>query len=164
MNNKGADQTARMCRLICTFVVRIWHKQVFSWGGSFDAVWSKVPTITMLSTLIQKSHYNDYAVVPSNIWIMKECKCQLCRSHQWNSSSIPVPCFRSGCVWRKQFNKLGFRMAGAWCAGWGDEWFLIRVSVLLFLSFAIINFVEWASCRHLAKTSKYSLSINVYSF
>ena len=27
-------QTAWMCRLICAFVVRIWHKQVFSWCGS----------------------------------------------------------------------------------------------------------------------------------
>ena len=35
VNNKGADQTARMHRLICTFVVRIWHKQVFSWRGSY---------------------------------------------------------------------------------------------------------------------------------
>ena len=34
-NNKGADQTAWMCRLICTFVVRKWWKQVFSWHGSF---------------------------------------------------------------------------------------------------------------------------------
>ena len=25
-----------MRRLICTFVVRIWHKQVFSWRGSYD--------------------------------------------------------------------------------------------------------------------------------
>ena len=29
MNNKGADQTARMCRLICTFVVRIMAKSGF---------------------------------------------------------------------------------------------------------------------------------------
>ena len=29
MNNKGADQTARMRRLICTFVVRVWHKTHF---------------------------------------------------------------------------------------------------------------------------------------
>ena len=35
-NNKGADQTARMHRLICTFVVRIWHKQVFSWRCSYN--------------------------------------------------------------------------------------------------------------------------------
>ena len=28
-NNKGADQTTRMHRLICTFVVRIWHKTHF---------------------------------------------------------------------------------------------------------------------------------------
>ena len=26
LRNKGADQNARMCRLICTFVVGIWHK------------------------------------------------------------------------------------------------------------------------------------------
>ena len=30
VNNKGADQTARMRRLICAFVVRMWHIQVFS--------------------------------------------------------------------------------------------------------------------------------------
>ena len=28
-NNKGADQTARLHRLICAFVVRIWHKNVW---------------------------------------------------------------------------------------------------------------------------------------
>ena len=28
-NKKGADQTARMCRLIYTFVVHIWHKTGF---------------------------------------------------------------------------------------------------------------------------------------
>ena len=44
--NKGADQTARMRKLIRTFVVRIWHKQVFSWHGSIftprnDWVYSK---------------------------------------------------------------------------------------------------------------------------
>ena len=35
MNNKKADQTARMRRLICDFVVRIWQKQVFSRCDSF---------------------------------------------------------------------------------------------------------------------------------
>ena len=34
MNNKGADQTTQMSRLICALVVRIWQKQVFSWCGS----------------------------------------------------------------------------------------------------------------------------------
>ena len=33
MNNKGADQIVRVRRLICTFVVPIWQKQVFSWRG-----------------------------------------------------------------------------------------------------------------------------------
>ena len=34
VKNKGADQTARMCRLTCAFVVRIGQKQIFSRGGS----------------------------------------------------------------------------------------------------------------------------------
>ena len=34
MNNKGADQTAQMCKLICAFVVCIEQKQVFSWRSS----------------------------------------------------------------------------------------------------------------------------------
>ena len=33
VNNKGTDQTACMCRLICLFVVYIWQNQVFSWHG-----------------------------------------------------------------------------------------------------------------------------------
>ena len=28
-NNKGADQTVRMHRLICAFVIRIWHRTGF---------------------------------------------------------------------------------------------------------------------------------------
>ena len=50
-NNKGADQTAQMRRLICAFVVRIilWQKQVFWWRGSYSshrlkAVSSLLPT------------------------------------------------------------------------------------------------------------------------
>ena len=34
-NNKDADQTVGMRRLICTFVVRIWQKQIISWRGSY---------------------------------------------------------------------------------------------------------------------------------
>ena len=39
-DSKDFDQTARMCRLICAFVVRIWYKQVFLWCGSY--VWRKL--------------------------------------------------------------------------------------------------------------------------
>ena len=41
-NNKGADQTAQMRRLICAFLVRIGQKQVFSWWGSYisDFEWN----------------------------------------------------------------------------------------------------------------------------
>ena len=48
MNNKGADQTAPMRRLICTFVVRIWQKQVFSWRGSHIVI--KIAKIQIIQT------------------------------------------------------------------------------------------------------------------
>ena len=38
VSNKGADQTVRMRRLICVFVVRIWHKLVFLWCGSYHSI------------------------------------------------------------------------------------------------------------------------------
>ena len=41
--NKGANQTARMRRLICTFVVHIWLKQVFLWRGSYSNSVSPLP-------------------------------------------------------------------------------------------------------------------------
>ena len=47
-NNKGADQTARMRRLSCVFVDRIWHKQVFSWRGS---------NIMMVWVILSSCHY-----------------------------------------------------------------------------------------------------------
>ena len=34
-SNKCTDQIARMCKLICAFVVRIWQKQVLSWRVSY---------------------------------------------------------------------------------------------------------------------------------
>ena len=43
VNDKGADQTGRVRRLICAFVVRIWHKQGFSWRGSTE--WWKLPAL-----------------------------------------------------------------------------------------------------------------------
>ena len=50
-NNKGADQTARMRRLICAFVVCIRHKQVFSWNGSFK--WSVIKFVNSFFNGIQ---------------------------------------------------------------------------------------------------------------
>ena len=44
MNNKGADQTAQMRRLICAFVVRICHKQFFSWH---DLYWTHICSRTL---------------------------------------------------------------------------------------------------------------------
>ena len=42
--NKGADQTARMRRLICAFVVRIGQKQIWSWRGSYVHAMLMLPT------------------------------------------------------------------------------------------------------------------------
>ena len=37
VNNKDADQTVQMGRLICVFVVRKCHKQLLSWCGSHNS-------------------------------------------------------------------------------------------------------------------------------
>ena len=41
-----ALQTAWMSRLICAFVVHIWHRQVFSWGGSNNETHLWWPPVT----------------------------------------------------------------------------------------------------------------------
>ena len=46
-NSKGADQTARMRRLICAFVVRIWQNR-FSHDGAHMSVFRNNFTINYL--------------------------------------------------------------------------------------------------------------------
>ena len=71
-DNKGADQTARMRRLICAFVVRIWQKQVFSWRGS-PYWWKMLSVVTqdcdklfwshrVISTPEPKAHWWAYSI------------------------------------------------------------------------------------------------------
>ena len=63
-NNKGVDQTMRMRRLICTFVVRIWQKLVFSWHGSYYACNSKgCGKIAWMSKL-------DWAFCCLTLWLL----------------------------------------------------------------------------------------------
>ena len=59
-NKKGADQTAQMRRLICAFVLRIWHKQVLWWCGStrrreitIFLLWCKCQLISIIWQLRQ---------------------------------------------------------------------------------------------------------------
>ena len=42
VNNKGADQIARMRRLVCAFVVRKPPKTGFSRGEAQIIIWSKI--------------------------------------------------------------------------------------------------------------------------
>ena len=70
MNNKGADQTAPMRRLIDVFIVRIWHKQVFSLCGSYFCNYAK----TTLFDLQQFSwiFYDFYCIYMVNVIDMKD--------------------------------------------------------------------------------------------
>ena len=61
-DSEYSDQTARMRRLICVFVVRICHKQVFSWRGSFI-----IPRHTKKKTPHKK--VAGYYVIPSELWV-----------------------------------------------------------------------------------------------
>ena len=53
-NNKGADQTAQMRRLICTFVVRIWHKTHFRM--SWPIYYGKISVHILWATERKGSH------------------------------------------------------------------------------------------------------------
>ena len=61
-NNKGADQTARMHRLICAFVVRIWYKIHFlmAWliyiRRKYASFWFNVSRDIIKSIKVQKQH------------------------------------------------------------------------------------------------------------
>ena len=61
-DSEYSDQTARMRRLICVFVVRICHKQVFSWRGSFI-----IPRHTKKKPPHKK--VAGYYVIPSELWV-----------------------------------------------------------------------------------------------
>ena len=64
-NNKGADKTARMHRLICAFAVRICHKQVSSRRGSYSirhtSAWKPI-------FLSQKSFHRLICAFVVRIW------------------------------------------------------------------------------------------------
>ena len=60
-----------MCRLIFAFVVRIWHKQVFSWRGSYklnkrNLLWNWQKSLSVLNVLI--SYQNLSLTCSGHCW------------------------------------------------------------------------------------------------
>ena len=81
MSNKGADQ-----RLICTFVIRIWHKQVFSWCGSYDLGWVSLQYVTISIQSVLWLHNNTHTFRIVNSTLRKE---SLTKQY-WNIDNIKV--------------------------------------------------------------------------
>ena len=77
MNNKGAGQISQTGRLICTFVVCIWHKQVFSWRGSYHMpILGLKPSCSsgMHSAISIQAPENNYGTLKSEkLGHMKNC-------------------------------------------------------------------------------------------
>ena len=86
---KALIQTARMRRLICAFVVRIWHKQVFSWHGSFKhcfkakAIWLFQVEITWVIDFLGLVKVNLTTEVASIVCGFKQKRFIL-----WQSESV----------------------------------------------------------------------------
>ena len=83
LNNKGADQTARMRRLICAFVVRMQQSPVFSRRDSYDigtatrqAVASSIPARSHTFVEIDHEIISTVILLPSADSFKKGC-CQL---------------------------------------------------------------------------------------
>ena len=79
-HNKGADQTVRMLRLICTFVVHIWHKTHFrmtwpnycSWTDAIKPSLVQCIIIFWVISLLPKdplfrAYFTKYRLLNSNI-------------------------------------------------------------------------------------------------
>ena len=68
MNNKGADQTAQMRRLICAFVVRIWQNRFSNDGAQFI-----FPNKTANLSEFLQMYFEKRAnlVCPNILWEMK---------------------------------------------------------------------------------------------
>ena len=64
MNNKDADQTTRMRRLICAFVVRIWHKTRFlmAWLTYISSEYDWVVRALIYKLLINEIVYWQYCI------------------------------------------------------------------------------------------------------
>ena len=59
VNNKSTDQTILMCRLICAFVVLIWHGQVLLWLPILHCI---MPLFTEIYDLEAENYYSFYKV------------------------------------------------------------------------------------------------------
>ena len=73
MNNKGADQTAQMRRLICAFVVRIWHKTGFLmaqliWLTGIENCQNRYVWLKILS--ITKGNNGEATMVLIMTWVL----------------------------------------------------------------------------------------------
>ena len=74
-----------MRRRICAFVFRIWHKQVFSWSGSYNDTWCKLK----LLFIINVTDSSDTAAMNSLVEVLFCCHYIWAPSSEFVSSSIP---------------------------------------------------------------------------
>ena len=112
MNNKGTDQTARMRRLICGFIVPIWQKQVISWHCSNNASikLAKGRSIARLSSLESPIWTQDDRTRPQSLKeVFQTYMCIYIMTEGLGSSltvSIDVAEFLT-IVWSKYMTPLG---------------------------------------------------------
>ena len=126
MNNKGADQTARMRRLICAFVVHIWHKTHFLMAQLISSLCDDVlrPLLTAMEGVSIWSFY----------WA----------SHLISSQSINLGGrlgTKDGLLWLSYNNRALPTRGSLW---WPCKWYLGRQINLLFIQ----SQYEWDQYRN----------------
>ena len=95
MNNKGADQSARMRRLICAFVVRKWHKTHFrtTWP-SLISIYTvcpglSVPILRIITVIFSswQSHSFQSKYIAQELSSFKSCAVRYICVHKHDQES-----------------------------------------------------------------------------
>ena len=69
-NNKGANQTAQMCRLVCTIVVHIQQNQVFTTKAHVICYISHLPN-NLLDSLVKSPQVSSASLLESDVgWLV----------------------------------------------------------------------------------------------
>ena len=68
-----------MRRLICAFVVRIWHKQVFSWRGSYNNIYIFIAIALNKTSILVALHFSMQNIYQS---------CGLVHAMGWSNVNV----------------------------------------------------------------------------
>ena len=154
-NDKDSDQTARMRRLICVFVVHIWYKQVLTWRGSLMLAYRKTLEMYFVDRTQTITETSPCAISTFRKWLLYKC---------FISLSLIVILNISG-VLKGQFHTELFPACGQdkvikwmWRLNEMKTWFFIHKKKILMCSFSSLDWYQFP-CIYKQNSLSFQLGI-----